>query len=112
MPKHDELLALFDLASRKGHEVTQSTMRDHVRLIGPDSELSEEQEQRAVSYAEARRYLVQAIRCEIWTSQNRSASHYRFHRRAFCRNGDDEILNRGDTVCLALREIDPETHFN
>jgi hypothetical protein len=34
MAKRDELLALFDLAERKGHDVTQSTTKDHVRLIG------------------------------------------------------------------------------
>ena len=39
MARRDELLALFDLADRKGFDVTQSTMRDHVRLIGPDGNL-------------------------------------------------------------------------
>ena len=33
MAKREELLRLFDLADRKGYDVTQSTMRDHVRLI-------------------------------------------------------------------------------
>jgi hypothetical protein len=37
--KRDELLRLFDLADRKGFDVTQSTMRNHVRLIGPDGEI-------------------------------------------------------------------------
>jgi hypothetical protein len=27
-------LELFDLADRKGYDVTKSTMKDHVRLIG------------------------------------------------------------------------------
>jgi len=36
MAKRDELLALYDLADRKGHAVTQSTMRDHVRLTDPE----------------------------------------------------------------------------
>ena len=30
------MMELFDLADRQGYDVTQSTMRDHVRLIGPD----------------------------------------------------------------------------
>jgi hypothetical protein len=57
MPKR-ELLALFDLADRKGFDVTQSTMRNHVRLIGPDGELvKNDKGGAAFSYAEARRYL-------------------------------------------------------
>jgi len=40
------MLALFDLAGRKGHDVTQSTMRDHIRLIDGKGNLSEEQERR------------------------------------------------------------------
>jgi hypothetical protein len=39
MAKRDELLRLFDLADRKGYDVTQSTMRDHVRLIDGDGNL-------------------------------------------------------------------------
>jgi hypothetical protein len=39
MAKRDELLALYDLADRKGFDVTQSTMRDHVRLIDGDGNL-------------------------------------------------------------------------
>jgi hypothetical protein len=33
MAKRDELLRLYELADRKGFDVTQSTMRNHVRLI-------------------------------------------------------------------------------
>jgi hypothetical protein len=33
MAKRDELRRLYDLADRKGYDVTQSTMRDHVRLV-------------------------------------------------------------------------------
>jgi hypothetical protein len=33
MAKRDQLLALYELADRKGYDMTQSTMRDHVRLI-------------------------------------------------------------------------------
>jgi hypothetical protein len=29
MAKRDQILALFELADRKGYDVTQSTMRDH-----------------------------------------------------------------------------------
>jgi len=39
MAKRDQILALYELADRKGYDVTQSTMRDHVRLIGPDGNL-------------------------------------------------------------------------
>jgi hypothetical protein len=39
MAKRDELLALYDLADRKGFDVTPSTMRDHVRLIDGDGNL-------------------------------------------------------------------------
>jgi hypothetical protein len=35
MAKRDAILVQFDLADRKGHDVTQSTIRDHVRLIEP-----------------------------------------------------------------------------
>jgi hypothetical protein len=33
MAKRDQLLALYELADRKGYDVTQSTMRDHVPLV-------------------------------------------------------------------------------
>jgi len=35
MAKRDQLLALYELADRKNYDATQSTMGDHVRLIGP-----------------------------------------------------------------------------
>jgi hypothetical protein len=58
MAKRDELLRLFDLADRKGFDVTQSTMRDHVRLVDPEGNLVKNKNGGAVfSYAEARRYL-------------------------------------------------------
>jgi hypothetical protein len=58
MAKRDELLALYDLADRKGFDVTQSTMRDHVRLIDGDGNLvRNKMNDAAHSYAEARRYL-------------------------------------------------------
>jgi len=34
MAKRGELLALCDLGDRKSYNVTQSTMRDHIRLSG------------------------------------------------------------------------------
>jgi len=43
MAKRDELLRLYDLADRKGFDVTQSTMRDHVRLIDGDGNLVKNQ---------------------------------------------------------------------
>ena len=58
MAKRDELLRLFDLADLKGFDVTQSTMRDHVRLIGPDGNLVKNKNGGAAhSFGEARRYL-------------------------------------------------------
>ena len=39
MAKRDEILCMFDLADRKGFDVTQSTMRDHVRLIDGEGKL-------------------------------------------------------------------------
>ena len=58
MAKRDELLALFDLADRKGFDVMQSTMRDHVRLADPEGNLVKNKNGGAAfSYAEARRYL-------------------------------------------------------
>jgi hypothetical protein len=58
MATRDELLALFDLAERKGFDVTQSTMRNHVRLIGPDGELVKNKTGGAAfGYAEARGFL-------------------------------------------------------
>jgi len=56
--KHEELLKLYDLADRKGFDVTQSTMRDHIRLIDQDGNLVKNKNGGAAhSYAEARRYL-------------------------------------------------------
>jgi len=58
MAKRDQILALFDLADRKGIEVTQSTIRDHVQLIRPDDKpIKSDKDGAAFSYAEARRYL-------------------------------------------------------
>jgi hypothetical protein len=58
MAKRDELLALYELAERKGFDVTQSTMRNHVRLVGPDGNLVKNKGGGAAhSYGEARRYV-------------------------------------------------------
>jgi hypothetical protein len=58
MAKRDQLLALYELADRKGFDVTQSTMRDHVRLIDGDGNLVRNKMNGAAhSYAEARRFL-------------------------------------------------------
>jgi hypothetical protein len=58
MAKSDELLALSDLADRKGFDVAKARMRDHVRLIDPNGRLVVKESGGAVfSYAEARRYL-------------------------------------------------------
>jgi hypothetical protein len=58
MATRDQILDLFDLADRKGHDVTQSTMRDHVRLIDTGGNLVKNTNGGAAfSYAEARRYL-------------------------------------------------------
>jgi len=58
MAKRDELLALFDLADRKGFDVTQSTMRDHVRLIDGEGKLVRNKNGGAAfSHTEARRFL-------------------------------------------------------
>jgi len=56
--RRDQILALFELADRKGYDVTQSTMRDHVRLIDGEGNLVKNKTGGAVfSYAEARRFL-------------------------------------------------------
>jgi len=56
--KRDELLRLFDLADRKGYDVTQSTLRNHVRLVDPDGNLVRNRNGGAAhSYAEAPRFL-------------------------------------------------------
>jgi hypothetical protein len=39
MAKCDDLIALFDLADRKGFDVTRAMRRDHWRLIDPNGEL-------------------------------------------------------------------------
>ena len=39
MGKPDNLFRCHDLADRKGYDVTQSTMRDHLRLIDKDGNL-------------------------------------------------------------------------
>ncbi len=58
MAKRDELLKLYDLADRKGYDVTQSTMRDHLRLIDKDGNLVKNKcGGAAFSYGEARRFL-------------------------------------------------------
>ena len=58
MAKRDQLLALYDLADTKGYDVTQSTMREHVRLVDPDGNLVKNQNGGAgFSYAVARRFL-------------------------------------------------------
>jgi hypothetical protein len=58
MAKRDQILALFDLAERKGHDVTQSTMRDHVRLIDKDGNLVKNKNGGAAfSYGDARLFL-------------------------------------------------------
>ena len=52
------MMELFDLAERKGFDVVKSTMRNHVRLIGPDDKsVKSDRGGAAFSYAEARRYL-------------------------------------------------------
>jgi len=57
--KRDQILALYDLADRKGFDVTQSTMRDHSRLIDGDGKLVKNKSGGAQrSAGEARRYLV------------------------------------------------------
>jgi repressor of nif and glnA expression len=51
-------LKLYDLADRKGYDVTQSTMRDHVRLIDGEGNLVKNKNGGAAfTYAEARRFL-------------------------------------------------------
>ena len=58
MAQRDQLLALYEPADRKGYDVTQSTMRDHVRLIDKDGNLvRNEISEAAHSSAEAQRYL-------------------------------------------------------
>jgi hypothetical protein len=48
----------YDLADRKGYNVTQSTTRDYVRLIGLDGNpVKNESGGAAYSYTEATRYL-------------------------------------------------------
>jgi hypothetical protein len=58
MAKREELIALHDPADRKGFDVTQSTMRDHIRLIDKDGNLVKNKNGGAAfSYAEGRRYV-------------------------------------------------------
>jgi len=52
------MMELFDLVDCKGFDVVKSTMKDHVRLIGPDDEAVKNDKGGAThSYAEARRFL-------------------------------------------------------
>jgi hypothetical protein len=58
MAKRDELLRLYELADRKGYDVTQSTLRNHVRLIDPEGQLVKNKTGGAAfSLAEARQFL-------------------------------------------------------
>jgi hypothetical protein len=56
MARRDEIVSLYDLADRKGFDVTKSTMRGHVRLVDGDGNLVKNKNGGAVfGYAEARR---------------------------------------------------------
>jgi len=51
MAKRDDLRALYDLADADGHDVTQSTTRDHIRLIDGRRQPCEEQERPGAAFS-------------------------------------------------------------
>jgi len=58
--RDDQIRALFNLAYRKGYDITKAVFRDHYRLVDPTGEIVKRKNgSTAHSLAEAREYLEQ-----------------------------------------------------
>lgn len=58
MAREEHVSQLFDLAARKGYDITKAVLGDHYRLVDPTGEIVKRQTgSAAFGYAEAMEYL-------------------------------------------------------